>query len=68
MDYAVSKNADILVSQHINATNEAITQANGVLAMVPKLDSDHSFNEDAAKKSQELARSILDELVKLEFI
>ncbi len=67
VDYAVSRNADILVSQHINATNEAITQANGVLAMVPKLDSDHSFNEDAAKKSQELARSILDELVELEF-
>ena len=67
VDYAVSKNADILVSQHINATGEAVTQANGVLAMVPKLDSDHSYNEEAAKKSQELARSILDELVQLDF-
>ena len=67
VDYAVSKNADILVSQHINATGENVTNANGVLAMVPKVDDDHSFNEEAALNSQELARSILDELTKLDF-
>ena len=67
VEYAVSKNADILVSQHINATGENVTNASGVLAMVPKVDGEHSFNEEAALNSQELARSILDELTKLDF-
>ena len=67
VEYAVSKNANILVSQHINATGENVTNASGVLAMVPKVDGEHSFNEEAALNSQELARSILDELTKLDF-
>ncbi|NCC43614.1 MAG: N-acetylmuramoyl-L-alanine amidase, partial [Clostridia bacterium] len=67
VDYAVSKNADILVSQHVNATGEASTSAHGVLAMVPQVDSSHNYHAATATEAKELARSILDELVKLGF-
>ncbi|MBS6194714.1 MAG: N-acetylmuramoyl-L-alanine amidase [Clostridiales bacterium] len=65
--FAVEKKADILVSQHVNATTETVTKANGVLAMVPKLDPNHNYHEETVKETHELARSILDELVKLGF-
>ena len=65
--YAVDKQADIFVSQHVNATGEQTTKANGVLAMVPKLDASHNYHHDAAEASLDMARSILDELVTLGF-
>ena len=67
VQYAVDKHADIFVSQHINATGQEVTEVNGSLAMVPKLDADHQYNQEAAQSSRDLARSILDELVKLGF-
>ena len=67
VDFAVEKNADILVSQHVNATTETTTTAHGVVAMVPRVDSDHPYHADTAKEAQELARNILDELVELGF-
>ena len=67
VQYAVDKHADIFVSQHINATGQQITEVNGSLAMVPKLDSSHQYHQEAAQSSRDLARSILDELVKLGF-
>lgn len=65
--FAVGKNADIFVSQHVNSTSTTVTTANGVLAMVPTVDASHSYNQEAALISQTLARRILDELVILGF-
>lgn len=67
VDFAVSKHADILVSQHVNATTENITSAHGVLAMVPRVDSSHQYHAETAQEAQKLARTILDELVALGF-
>ncbi|MGN1139578.1 MAG: N-acetylmuramoyl-L-alanine amidase [Oliverpabstia sp.] len=65
--YAVDKQADIFVSQHVNATGETVTSASGVLAMVPKLDASHDYHHDAAQASLDMAQSILNELTKLGF-
>ena len=65
--YAVDKQADIFVSQHVNATGETVTSASGVLAMVPKLDASHDYHHDAAQASLDLAQSILNELTSLGF-
>ena len=65
--YAVDKQADIFVSQHVNATGETVTSASGVLAMVPKLDASHDYHHDAAQASLDLAQSILNELTGLGF-
>ena len=67
VDFAVEKGADILVSQHVNATSETVTSAHGVVAMVPRVDSDHPYHAETAQEAQELARDILDELVDLGF-
>ncbi len=65
--YAVDKQADIFVSQHVNATGETVTSASGVLAMVPKLDASHDYHHDAAQASLDMAQSILNELANLGF-
>ena len=67
VQYAVAKDADIFVSQHVNATGEEITKASGVLAMVPKLDASHDYNHDAAQASLDMAAAILKELESLNF-
>lgn len=65
VNLALSKNADVLVSQHVNSTTESTTTATGVLAIVPQVDSTHPYNKDAALLSQALGRKILNNLVAL---
>lgn len=62
--FAKSKNADILVSIHINATNEETTLASGVESMVAKIGN---YNASNAQKGQNLAKIILEQLVALGF-
>ena len=65
--FAVEKNADLFVSQHINATSADRTTAEGVLAMVPTVDETHAFHKEIALLAQKLARKILDKLVGIGF-
>ena len=67
VEFAVSQNADLFVSQHVNSTSAEQTTANGVMAMVPTVDDTHTYNQDAAILSQKLAHKILDKLVNLGF-
>lgn len=60
--YAVDKEADILVSQHINSTSQILTTANGVYALVPTVDGTHSYHAEVAKESQKLGLLILEQL------
>ena len=62
--FAKEKNADILVSIHINATEENSTTASGVLAMVAKIGT---YNVENAQSGRDLAMSILTELSTLGF-
>lgn len=65
--FAMSKQADVFVSQHVNSTSEKVTEANGVMAMVPYIDETHSYNKDVALLSQKLANKLLNELSLLGF-
>lgn len=67
VQYGADKGADVFVSQHINATGDETTSANGVLAMVPKLDKDHSYHKESAQASRDMASLILEELTDLGF-
>lgn len=64
VEYASEVGADILVSIHLNATDEEVTTAHGVETMVAKIGT---YNPENAQEGQELGRAILDELVALGF-
>lgn len=62
VNFGVEKSADVFVSQHVNSTGEQLTTANGVYALVPTVDTSHSYNKDVALESQKLGRFILEQL------
>lgn len=63
--FAVDKEADVLVSQHVNSAGGDITTASGVLTIVPTVDETHAYHKEVALGAQTLGREILDELVLL---
>ncbi len=60
--YAKNLNADMLVSCHINASTSS--SANGLMAMVAKIGTYNTYN---AQAGQNIANTILNELLKLGF-
>lgn len=61
MDYAAKKNATVLVSQHINSTNNNQDSVSGSLVFV----ATGNYRPDLKTKSWALSNTILNELSKL---